>query len=181
MVRAGRAWNLAEIIFDLELRRALSRSEDPARLARTFLPTLAYGCYTQPDHKTSETPENNGPGARAGKRSTESRLSFFKLTLCIQSFSHHPTLIATPAQDHKAYLHASKLFMRPPTLKDAHTHNTMITSHVKLRSRARPDQHRSQSYSTRVVVRQNRPLETARLSGDITSSVLLHSCKLPLS
>ena len=42
--------------------------------------------------------------------------------------------------------------MRPPTLKDAHTHNTMITSHVKLRSRARPDQHRSQSYSTRVVV-----------------------------
>ena len=107
---------------------------------------------------------NSGPGARAGKRSTESRLSFFKLTLCIQSFSHHPTLIATPAQDHKAYLHASKLFMRPPTLKDAHTHNTMITSHVKLRSRARPDQHRSQSYSTRVVVRQNRPLETARLS-----------------
>ena len=57
---------------------------------------------------------NNGPGARAGKRSTESRLSFFKLTLCIQSFSHHPTLIATPAQDHKAYLHASKLFMSPP-------------------------------------------------------------------
>ena len=108
---------------------------------------------------------HNGPGARAGKRSTESRLSFFKLTLCIQSFSHHPTLIATPAQDHKAYLHASKLFMRPPTLKDAHTHNTMITSHVKLRSRARVnDQHRSQSYSTCVVVRQNRPLETARLS-----------------
>ena len=54
--------------------------------------------------------------------------------------------------------------MRPPTLKDAHTHNTMITSHVKLRSRARPDQHRSHSYSTSVVVRPNRPLETARLS-----------------
>ena len=31
-----------------------------------------------------------------------------------QSFSHYPTLIATPAQDHKAYLHASKLFMSPP-------------------------------------------------------------------
>ena len=51
----------------------------------------------------------------------------------------------------------------PYTLKDAHTHNTMITSHVKLRSRAR-HQHRSHSYSTSVVVRQNRPLETARLS-----------------
>ena len=62
--------------------------------------------------------------------------------------------------------------MRPPTLKDAHTHNTMITSHVKLRSRARPDQHRSQSYSTRVVVRQNRPLETARLSETQLDKVL---------
>ena len=46
--------------------------------------------------------------------------------LCIQSFSHHPTLIATPAQDHKAYLHASKLFMKPPTLNQIQALNYLI-------------------------------------------------------